>query len=115
MKNLKIILAILVAIVVAMYASKVLPPYFANFQFQDALETEVKFDAYNTKTEDDIRATVLKKAKELSIPVTVEQIHVTKANGEVNIWMDYSVHIGMPSPLQSLDLTFHPAAKNTRI
>ncbi len=54
------------------------PPFFSNYQFQDAIRTEAQLDTYTTKTDDQIRDSVYKKAQELDIPVTKEQIKVQR-------------------------------------
>ena len=58
------------------------PPYFSNYQFQDALKTESQMTTYTTKTEDVIRDEVFKKAQEMDVPITREQIKVVR-NGVV--------------------------------
>ena len=53
-------------------------PFFSNYQFEDAIRTEAQMDTYNTKTDDQIRDSVYKKAQELDVPVTREQIKVQR-------------------------------------
>lgn len=116
MKLLKTTLIVLMLVLGAVYSYELLPPYLAHYQFQDAMDTEAKFDTYdNNKTEDDIRESVAKKAKEFEVPVTLEQIHVERSSREVSISMDYTVHVEMPGPLKPVDLKFHVEAKNTHI
>ncbi len=58
------------------------PPFFSNYQFEDAIKTESQMSTYTTKTEDVIRDEVFKKAQELDVPITKEQIKVVR-NGVV--------------------------------
>ena len=44
---------------------KIVPPYFENYQFQDAIKNEATLDTYTPKTEDDIRKVIFRKAQEL--------------------------------------------------
>ena len=47
------------------WASKLVPAYYANYQFQDAVKDEATRETYTTKTEDEIRESLFKKAQEL--------------------------------------------------
>lgn len=91
--NLIITLVILGAMIFG--AVKIVPVYVNNYEFQDAIQTEAKFalTGYPKKSIDDIRDDIYKKAQELSIPVTKDDIglDVDAANGKVDINVDYSV------------------------
>lgn len=90
------------------------PPFFSNYQFEDAIRTEAQMDTYNTKTEDQIRDAVFKKAQELDVPVTREQIKVQRSGvtgtGSISIEAPYIVHISVPG--YPLDLNFDPSTRN---
>ncbi|HST12560.1 MAG TPA: hypothetical protein VLL05_19450 [Terriglobales bacterium] len=94
--------------------AEVIPPYFANYEFQDSLENEARMGTYSTKGDDVIRDAVFKRAQELEIPVTKEKIKVQRSgnpgNGGVFIETEYSVHVDLPG--YPLDLDFHPQSKN---
>jgi hypothetical protein len=111
--NLLLTLAVLGAMVFS--AVKIVPVYFANYQFQDAIESESRFalTGYPKKGEDDIRQDVWKKAQELGIPVKREDIHVTIAQGSVDIGLDYAVPIDLA--VYQFTLQFHPHADNHTI
>ena len=92
----------------------VIPPYFANYQFEDDIKNEALHDTYTSKNEDDIRNSVFKQAKDLDIPLTREQIKVqrtgTIGQGSIVIDVDYSVRVDLPG--YPLDLHFHPTTSN---
>jgi hypothetical protein len=94
--------------------AEIIPPYFANYEFQDTIDTEARLGTYSTKSEDAIRDTVFKRAQDLEIPVTKEQIKVqrvgTQGTGSVTIETDYTVHVDLPG--YPMDLDFHPQSKN---
>lgn len=101
--------------VVSVYLIAVLaPPFFSNYQFEDIIRNEAQMDTYNTKTEDMIRDTVFKKAQDLDIPVTKEQIKVQRTGvtgtGTVSIEAPYTVHVSLPG--YPLDLDFSPSSRN---
>lgn len=111
--NLIITLLILGSMIFA--AAKVVPVYFANYQFQDAIESESRFalTGYPKKSIDDIRDDVWQKAQELSIPAQKDDIQVDVTNGSVTISLDYSVPIDLE--VYQLTLQFHPHADNHTI
>lgn len=92
----------------------ILPPYFANYQFQDDIESEAKLSTYSTKSEDAIRDEIFKKAQDLEIPVAKDQIKVQRSGqqgtGTVYIGTQYIVHVDLPG--YPMDLTFQPETKN---
>jgi hypothetical protein len=120
MKTLKLLVG-LGAIVAAIYLCwALIPPYFANYQFEDAIETEARLGTYSTKTDTDIKEAVFKKAQELDLPLTLDQIQVQRATamngqgtGGVVITADYTVHVDIPG--YPVDLHFKPGSKNKSI
>lgn len=111
--NLIITLLIMGSMIFA--AVKVVPVYFANYQFQDAIASESRFalTGYPKRSLDDIRDDVWQKAQELSIPAQKEDIQVNIANGSVSISVDYSVPIDLA--VYQVTLQFHPHADNHSI
>jgi hypothetical protein len=104
-------------IAAAYLAYELVPPFFANYQFEDAIENEAMLDSYSNKTEDEIRNTIYKKAQDLQIPISEEQVKVQRVgsggSGSLAIWVDYSVHVDLP--YYPMDIQFHPASKNRPI
>lgn len=113
--NLIITLLVLGAMVFA--GVKIVPAYFANYQFQDAMQTEARFalSAYPKKSTEDIRDDVFKKMQELSIPAKKEDIRVNMdaGTGSVDIGLDYIVPVDLK--VYQLILQFHPHADNHTI
>jgi len=111
--NFILTIAILVAMVVA--GVKIVPVYFAKYQFQDAIETESKFalTGFPKKGVEDIKDDVLKKAQELDLPLQRDAIRVIVTNGSVDIGADYTVPVDLYVYKFSLD--FHPHADNHSI
>lgn len=102
-------------IVVGIYVSiKVIPPYFSNYQFQDAIKDEATRDSYAAKSESDIRDSVFKKAEDFDIPIVKEDIHVERQgnqfSGTVMIRAPYVVHVDLPG--YPLDLHFEASTLN---
>jgi hypothetical protein len=93
--KLVVTLAILGAMVFA--AVKIVPVYFADYEFKDALNSESRFalTGYPKRNVEDIRDDVLKKALDLGIPAKREAIQVSLSNGAVDISLDYAVPIDL--------------------
>jgi hypothetical protein len=96
-------------------AVKIVPVYFANYQFQDSIESESRFalTGYPTKSADDVRTDIWNKARELGIPASKDAIQVAMENGRVSIGLDYSVPIDLA--VYQFILQFHPHADNHSI
>lgn len=113
----KLSLLITVAILGSMVfgAIQIIPPYFANYQFQDAIETESRFalTGYPKRSQDDIQNEVFKKAQDLGLPVKHDDIKVDMTTGTVAISTDYSVPIDLK--VYQFTLQFHPHADNHSI
>ncbi len=106
-------LAILGSMVFA--AVEIVPPYFANYQFQDAIETESRFalTGYPKRSQDDITDEVYKKAQDLGLPVTRDDIHVDMTSTTCDISLDYKVPIDLK--VYEFVVPFHDHADNHTI
>ena len=113
MNRLKSLFGLLLLIAVGYVAWMLLPPYFSNYRFEDACESEALINSYSNKSDVEIRNTLAAKARDYDIPLTADQINVTRNGSELSIWADYTVHVDLP--FMPLDLKFHPATKNRRI
>ena len=96
-------------------AVKIVPVYFANYQFQDSIETESRFalTGYPKKGPEDVREDIWNKVKELGIPAEKDSIKIAMENGSVEIGLDYSVPIDLA--VYQFTLQFHPHADNHSI
>jgi hypothetical protein len=94
-------------------AVKIAPPYFANYQMQDSMETEARFAIANRKPLEEIRDDVWKKAQELGIPVKRDDIRVTTNQSTIEISIIYTVPIDLQ--VYQFNLDFHPHADNRTI
>lgn len=109
--NFVLTLAVLGAMVFT--AVKIVPAYFANWQFQDAIQTEARFAIANHKGEDEVRNDVFKKMQELGIPAKRDDIRVSLNEGMVNISLSYTVPVDLQ--VYQFNLDFHPHADNRTI
>jgi hypothetical protein len=117
MGSIKMFLGVFVIVAGVYVSAKVVPAYFENYQFQDAIKDEATRDTYAAKNENEIRTSVFKKAQELEIPITQEGIIVqrqgTQFNGAVMIRAAYVVHVDLPG--YPMDLHFDASTENKSV
>ena len=105
-------LAILVATVFA--ALRLVPPYIANYQFQDYIDNTARTATYNTVTEAALRKEIAARARELGIPIEERQVEVHKVQGgAVSIRTSYDVSVDLVA--RQVVLHFDLAAGNQNI
>lgn len=98
-----LILLMLVAFVFA--AIQYLPPYYSAFQFNDSIRQEVKYAGSSRKTVDVVRADIIAKAKELGIPLTKNDIRITKRGPSFTLEVEYRWPINLK--VYRHELAFH--------
>jgi len=113
--KLKTLITLAIVFSMGFAAFKIVPPYFANYQFQDAIETESRFalTGYPKRNQDDITNEVYKKAQDLGLPVTRDAIHVDMTGTTCDITLDYSVPIDLK--VYEFVVPFHDHADNHTI
>jgi Domain of unknown function (DUF4845) len=92
---------------------RVVPLYFADYQFQDAMQTAARFASVGRQSPDDIRASLLKEAERAEMPIKAEDIKVTNHDGRFDIEANYSVTVDLF--VYQWTLNFHPKASNSRL
>ena len=70
-------------------AWNVIPPYFNNYQFQDALDDIARKNSYTTATDDDIKKMVVTKADTEDIKLREDQVIVTRKGDGLGISVKY--------------------------
>jgi hypothetical protein len=114
MGSLKAIGGILIMVVAAIFCIKLIPPYFANYQFEDFIKNEAIQSTYGTRSEEEIRESVVKHAQDYDIPLTGRQVHVsrtgTSGTGSLTISAEYSIPVSLPGYETTLE--FHPSSSN---
>ncbi len=118
MSTLKLVFGLAVFGLVIMVGLKLIPPYFSNYELEDAIKTEALQSTYTTRSEEDIRTAIIKQAHSYDIELTDKQVHVTRSGsgigiGTLAIDCEYNVPIELPG--YSTTLVFHPSSKNRGI
>jgi hypothetical protein len=94
-------------------AIRLLPPYIANYQFQDSIDNIARNATYSQITEQDLRKQVLRQATDLGIELNDKQVTVQKDRSTVNIAINYEVPVDLVA--RQVVLKFAPAAGNRNI
>jgi hypothetical protein len=114
MGTMKLVLGFGVFLVLGLVGVKVIPPFFANYELEDAIKTEATQATYTARTEDDIRESVIKQARGYDIALTPKQVHVQRiggfGTGTLAIDAEYTVPVELPG--YSTTLSFHPSTQN---
>jgi hypothetical protein len=114
MATLKLILGFGLFAAVALVGIKVIPPFFSNYEFEDSIKNEALQSTYSTRSEDDIRESIIKQARDYDIVLTPKQVKVSRSggygSGSLVIEADYSVPLDLPG--YSTTLNFHPSTAN---
>jgi hypothetical protein len=87
---------------------EVVPVLFAEYQFQDEVQTEARYAPFNRQSLDDVRAAVLKSAQDHNLPVTQKDIVVAPHGYGVQIDVNYSVTVNLM--VYQWTFNFHPSA-----
>lgn len=108
MKRVRLLFGIFLIIAVIYLSWKVVPSYFANYQFQEEMDDIARAAAMDTrKSPEDIRGAVFEKAQLRRIPLEAEQIVVDRNGSDVAISAQYKVHVDVP--VYPFDLNFSAA------
>ncbi|HVP65129.1 MAG TPA: hypothetical protein VMT82_09545 [candidate division Zixibacteria bacterium] len=113
MAKLRSIFGFILIIAVVFGLWRVLPPIYANFQFQEWLTEESRTASYKQMTNRELQVEVQAKAEQLGIALQPENLEVQKNFGNVNIKAEYEVSVDLL--VYNLKLKFSPQARNSRI
>jgi hypothetical protein len=113
MAKLKGFIAIGVVVAAFYVAWNVIPPYFNNYQLQDALDDIARKNTYTGLSDDEIKKTVVTKASSEDIKLREDQVIVTRTQDGLAISVKYQVHVDMV--VHPVDLNFTANSLNKRI
>ncbi|HVG91238.1 MAG TPA: DUF4845 domain-containing protein [Alphaproteobacteria bacterium] len=94
-------------------AWNMVPPYFNNYQLQDALDDIARKGSYTAQTDDDIKKAVIAKAETEDIKLKEDQIVVSRVRDMLGITVKYRIHVEML--VHPVDLDFTANSLNKRI
>lgn len=113
MAKLKGFIALAVVVAAFYVAWNMIPPYFNNYQLQDALDDIARKNTYTTISDDDLKKIVVTKADTEDIKLKEDQVIVTRKVDGLGISVKYKVHVDMV--VHPVDLEFTANSLNKRI
>jgi hypothetical protein len=94
-------------------AFKIVPVYVNNYELEDLMKNEARFGFVNSKTPEQVREAVVKKARDLDLPIGPENVRVEPQTNGFRITVTYSVVVELPG--YELKLDFKPVADSMSI
>jgi Zn/Cd-binding protein ZinT len=113
MGKLKGLIGLGVVVVGFYVAWNMVPPYFNNYQFQDALDDIARKNTYTSASDDDIKKMVVTKADYEDIKIKEDQVVITRIHDGLGITVKYRIHVDMV--VHPVDLDFTANSLNKRI
>jgi hypothetical protein len=110
MKTIKALLGLAILAAAVYVGWNMIPPYFNDYKLEGAIADEARLNTYSNKSEQAMRETVVQKAKDFDIPLTTDNVTVTRGSGTVDIDVKYTVHLNFP--IHPVDMSFHTESKN---
>jgi hypothetical protein len=75
---------------------KIIPPYYANYEFEDWLKTQIPFLMVNHTSDDGLTAAIIKELKNDGVTVTKENIKIIQNNPNgINVQINYDVTLDL--------------------
>jgi hypothetical protein len=84
------------------------PYYFRNLKLQNYVSGITHSGGNQTKSDDILRTWVLDRAHQLELPITEENVHITRSPESLQIDVRYAVRVNLPG--YTVDLHFYPGA-----
>lgn len=94
-------------------AFKFVPPEISNFQFNNDVQQETRLSTYNGDSDQAIQSKLLAQAQALNLPLTVDQIAVSRNGAGVAVSVQYEVVVQLPH--RTVTLHFKDHASNVPI
>jgi Domain of unknown function (DUF4845) len=113
MGKIKGLIGIMLVVSCFYVAWNLIPPYFNNYQLQDALDDIARKNSYTTASDDDIKKAVILKAGEENIKLKEDQIVITRTRNELGISVKYRIHVELL--VHPVDFDFTANSLNKRI
>ena len=88
-----IVLVVVAALIVGVV--KIVPVYVKVYEFEDAMRVQAKFAGVERKNETVVREELFLKAQSMGLPITREQIEISKRMGGITIKVRYTVPIDL--------------------
>ena len=96
---------IVIILAVVFLAREYVPPYYARFQFGDAVRQTVKYAAAANRTTDGVKREILRSAEDFGVPITENDIVISKKGITFTVDIDYAWPVDLR--VYKHDIPFH--------
>ncbi|HET9741534.1 MAG TPA: DUF4845 domain-containing protein [Terriglobales bacterium] len=110
MPRIKALIGVVVVVGFFYLAWNLVPPYLANYQFQQEIQTVARDNMYTPLDENGIRDQVKRKISDIGVPINPDNVVIVRNGQDVTIGANYSVHVNLA--VHPVDLTFLVATKD---
>lgn len=93
--TIKTLIALVAIAALIVGVVKIVPVYVNVYEFEDAMRQQAKFASVERKNETVLREELYKKAQDLKLPITREQIEISKRMGGVTIKVSFTVPVDL--------------------
>ena len=104
----RIALAILILAGMAFLLASFAPIYFHNLELQNFVSDLTHSARSQTQSDDLLRTFVLTRARQLSLPVSEDNVHIVHSPDGMRIDVRYFVRVNLPA--YTVNLHFYPGA-----
>jgi hypothetical protein len=92
---------------------KIIPVYVNNYQLEDYMRTQTPFWLTDHASAEAIRKNIVAKARDLDLPLAIQEVKVDASANRVAVSLDYSVPVDLK--VYTLQLHFTPSSENRSI
>jgi hypothetical protein len=104
----RVVAGCLVLAALAFFAVLFAPVYIRNWKLQTYVDEITHGDGIALLSDHDLRGLVLKRARQLDLPVTEDNVHLYRSGDGLRIDVQYSVTVS--APFYRADIHFYPGA-----
>ena len=106
--NWRIAVAVLILAGLVFFLATFTPYYIRNYQLQRYVSDLTRRVGSENRSDDVVRTMVLEKGRELGLPVTEDEVHVTHPPDGLRVEIRYAVRVDVPG--YTVNLHFYPVA-----
>lgn len=104
----RIVAAVLILAGLIFFLATFAPYYFRNLKLQSFVSEITRQVETQAKSDDVLRTWVVEKARQLELPITEDEVHVTHPQDGLRIDIRYFVRVDVPG--YTVNLHFYPGA-----
>jgi predicted membrane protein len=103
--NFGCLFGLIILVLAAIVAYKVIPVKVKNAELRGVINDESK--SAGTHNDEKIRQYILAKAREDDLPVTTDDVKITRGNNEIHVDVEYTMPINFPGYVYQWHIEHH--------